>query len=220
MNLLGIKKINQKSLRLVDNSLDLNENDDDEHDNLEIIDDQNQIDNAASEVVRLSKLDENLRIFDTIRSNDDDEGNSEGSESENENENITIDDSRLNFIKATEIHYLLENNRPTFINSSEKELEEEIFRKNNSPDVYQILNIRRSHDAYSRSDRIRGIRQQPGINLNVSSNDIIDRNTANHLITQLNSNDLNRQTVNNRTNRWLGRKRMENMINNQNILNS
>uniref|UniRef100_U9SP91 Uncharacterized protein n=1 Tax=Rhizophagus irregularis (strain DAOM 181602 / DAOM 197198 / MUCL 43194) TaxID=747089 RepID=U9SP91_RHIID len=174
MNLLGIKKINQESLRLVDSSSDLNENDNGEHNNLELIEDQNQIDNAASEIVRLSKLDENLKIFDTIRSNDDDESNSEG-----------------------------KNNQPTFINPTEKELEEEIFRNNNLPDVYQILSIRRSHDAYSRSDRIRGIRQQPGINLNIGSNDNVDRNTANHLITQLNSNDLNRQTVNNRTNRWL-----------------
>ncbi|POG78532.1 hypothetical protein GLOIN_2v1766725 [Rhizophagus irregularis DAOM 181602=DAOM 197198] len=172
MNLLGIKKINQESLRLVDSSSDLNENDNGEHNNLELIEDQNQIDNAASEIVRLSKLDENLKIFDTIRSNDDDESNSEG-----------------------------KNNQPTFINPTEKELEEEIFRNNNLPDVYQILSIRRSHDAYSRSDRIRGIRQQPGINLNIGSNDNVDRNTANHLITQLNSNDLNRQTVNNRTNR-------------------
>ncbi|CAB4483672.1 unnamed protein product [Rhizophagus irregularis] len=203
---------------IVDSSSDLNENDNGEHDNLELIENQNQIDNAASEIVRLSKLNENLKIFDTIRSNDDDESNSE--ESENENENNTIDNSHLNFIKATEIQYLLENNQPTFINPTEKEPEEEIFRNNNLPDVYQILSIRRFHDAYSRLDRIRGIRQQPGINLNVSSNDNVDRNTANYLITQLNSNVLNRQTVNNRTNRWLKRKRMENMISNQNILNS
>ncbi|CAB5208973.1 unnamed protein product [Rhizophagus irregularis] len=203
---------------IVDSSSDLNENDNGEHDNLELIENQNQIDNAASEIVRLSKLNENLKIFDTIRSNDDDESNSE--ESENENENNTIDNSHLNFIKATEIQYLLENNQPTFINPTEKEPEEEIFRNNNLPDVYQILSIRRFHDAYSRLDRIRGIRQQPGINLNVSSNDNVDRNTANYLITQLNSNVLNRQTVNNRTNRWLKRKRMENMISNQNILNN
>ncbi|CAB5208985.1 unnamed protein product [Rhizophagus irregularis] len=187
---------------IVDSSSDLNENDNGEHDNLELIEDQNQIDNAASEIV----------------SNDDDESNSK--ESENENENNTIDNSHLNFIKATEIQYLLENNQPTFINPTEKEPEEEIFRNNNLPDVYQILSIRRFHDAYLRLDRIRGIRQQPGINLNVSSNDNVNRNTANHLITQLNSNVLNRQTVNNRTNRWLKRKRMENMISNQNILNS
>jgi hypothetical protein len=212
MNLLGIKKINQKSLRLIDSSLDLNENDDDdEHENLELMEDQNQIDNAASEVVRLSKLDENLRKFDAIQNRD--EGESSSEESDNENDNITVDDTHLNFIKATEIQYLLENNQPTFINPPEKEPEEEIFRINDSPDVYQILNIRRSHDAYSRSDRIRGLRQQPGINLNIGSSDIIDRNTANHLITQLNSNDLSRQTNNNRTNRWMGRKRMENLTN-------
>ena len=86
---------------------------DDECEYLKLIDDQNQIDNAASEVVRLSKLDENLKVFDTLRNKDDDEGDSE--ESESENESTTTDDSHLNFIKATEIQYLLENNQPTFI---------------------------------------------------------------------------------------------------------
>ncbi|CAB4378337.1 unnamed protein product [Rhizophagus irregularis] len=84
-----------------DDDIDLNENDDNEHDNLELINNQNQIDNATSKVIRLSKLDENLKIFDTIQSNDDDKSNSE--ESENENKNNTIDDLCLNFIKATEI---------------------------------------------------------------------------------------------------------------------
>ena len=107
----------------------------------------------------------------------------------------------------------MENNGPINIRLPDNEPEETIFRKDGTIDVYQILSIRKSHEAYSNSDRIRGINQRPGVNLGINSNDEINRNTANHLITQLNSNNPSNQIIRNRNKRWLGRKRIENISN-------
>jgi hypothetical protein len=107
--------------------------------------------------------------------------------------------------------YRAKNYNPTNIELPDNgnEPEELIFRGDDTIDVYQILSIRRSHEAYSNSDHVRGINQKPGVNLEINSNDQINRNAANHLITQLNSNDFGNQIIRNRNKRWQGRKRIE-----------
>jgi hypothetical protein len=54
--------------------------------------------------------------------------------------------------------------------------------------------------------------------LNQNSDDLVDRNYANHLITQLSSNDNSNLIIRNRNKRWLGRKRTENIDLNQSNL--
>ncbi len=175
-----------------------------------------KFEDAASDIIRLSKLDETLNEIlgeecenDIEENNEGSETNENGNECDNERENLNL----AEFIKSTEIQYILENNGPINIRLPDNEPEESIFRKDGTVDVYQILSIRKSHEAYSKSDRIRGINQKPGVNLGINSNDQIDRNTANHLITQLNSNDFSNQIIRNRNKRWLGRKRIEGISN-------
>ena len=172
-----------------------------------------RFENAASEIIRLSKLDETLNEilgegYENDENNEENETDENNDECDNERENLNSE-----FIKSTEIQYILENNGPINIRLPDNEPEETIFRKDGTIDVYQILSIRKSHEAYSNSDRIRGINQRPGVNLGINSNDEINRNTANHLITQLNSNNPSNQIIRNRNKRWLGRKRIENISN-------
>jgi hypothetical protein len=200
MNFLGIKKQHQKT-SVSDFGITLHsdfsdhefENNDPNH----ILEEQiDNFENATLEVTRLSKLDETLNEILGEKHNEDIEMDNENNESEsnngNESENLSSE-----FIKSTEIRYILENNNPTNIELPDNgnEPEELIFRGDDTIDVYQILSIRRSHEAYSNSDRVRGINQKPGVNLEINSNDQINRNTANHLITQLNSNDFGNQII-------------------------
>ena len=141
MDLLAIKQKNKKSTSLFNITLDLeyvNNEDENEHENLEVP--VNQLNNAASEVVRLSKLDESLKIFDNVQNEEEsDDKSNDGNvdeESRSENESNITSNSYSNFIKATEIQHILGNNQLIFINLPEKELEETIFRENNSIDVY------------------------------------------------------------------------------------
>jgi hypothetical protein len=209
MNFLGIKKQNQKIsisnfdiISRSDNELKSNESD-------HVFEEQvYKFENAALEIIRISKLDETLNeLLDENHEEDietDDENNDNESKSDNECENLNLE-----FIKSTEIRYILENDKPTYIELPDNEPEELIFRKDDTIDVCQILTIRRSHEAYSNSDRICGINQKSGVNLGINSDDQINRNTANHLITQLNSNDFGNQIIRNRNKRWQGRKRIE-----------
>ncbi|CAG8682823.1 9843_t:CDS:2 [Funneliformis mosseae] len=63
------------------------------------------------------------------------------------------------------------------------------------------------------SDNVRGINQKLKINLENNSNDQIDSNITNHLITHLNSNNSSNQIIRNRNKWWLGRKRIEDISN-------
>ncbi|GBB90983.1 hypothetical protein RclHR1_18060003 [Rhizophagus clarus] len=187
MNFLGIKKQNQE-IPVTNFDIILHSDyPDNEIKNNESNEEQiYKFENATSEIIRISKLDETLNeLLDENHEEDiktDNENNK--SKSDNECENLNLE-----FIKSTEIQYILENNTPTYIELPDNEPEELIFRKDNTINVHQILSIQRSHEAYSNSDRIRKINQKPGVNLGINSNDQINRNTANHLITQLNSND-------------------------------
>ncbi|GES78083.1 hypothetical protein GLOIN_2v1766725 [Rhizophagus clarus] len=206
MNFLGIKKQNQEipvtNFDIIlhsdypDNEIKNNESDEEQIYKFE---------NAASEIIRISKLDETLNELLDENHEEDIETDNENNESKSDNE---CENLNLEFIKSTEIRYILENNTPTYIELLDNEPEELIFRKDNTINVHQILSIRRSHEAYSNSDHIRGINQKPGVNLGINSNDQINRNTANHLITQLNNNDFS-QIIRNRNKRWQGRKRIE-----------
>ena len=88
------------------------------------------------------------------------------------------------FIKETEINYIIENPESNISQESEDN-EEKIFRNDGSCDISLILELRKSHDAFSRSDRPHGIQTQIVIQ---ESRDRIDRNLANHLVNQLSDN--------------------------------
>ena len=111
--------------------------------------------------------------------------------------NITEAES---FIKKTEINYIIEN--PESNISQEQELEEDneekLFRNDGSCDISLILELRKSHEAFSRSDRPRGIRNQIVIQ---ESQNRIDRNLANHLVNQLSDNLQSHQIIRRRTQR-------------------
>ena len=74
-----------------------------------------------------------------------------------------------------------------------------------------MLELRKSHEAFSRSDRPHGV-QIRTINLNQESQTGIDRNLANHLVNQLTSNQ-NHQIIKKRTQRWKGRNQLQSLFN-------
>ncbi|GBB90981.1 hypothetical protein RclHR1_18060001, partial [Rhizophagus clarus] len=208
MNFLGIKKQNQEiSVTNFDIILHSDYPDNEIKNNESNEEQIYKFENAASEIIRISKLDETLNELLDENHEEDIKTDNENNESKSDNE---CENLNLEFIKSTEIRYILKNNTPTYIELPDNEPEELIFRKDNTINVHQILSIQRSHEAYSNSDRIRGINQKPGVNLGINSNDQINRNTANHLITQLNSNDFG-QIIRNRNKQWQGRKRIENI---------
>ncbi|CAI2177441.1 16198_t:CDS:2 [Funneliformis geosporum] len=77
--------------------------------------------------------------------------------------------------------------------------------------------IRLSHDAISYLDHICRIKHLE-INLNENSDDLVDCNYTNHLITQLFGNDNSNLIIHNKNKRWLRKKRIENIDLNQNNL--
>ena len=74
-----------------------------------------------------------------------------------------------------------------------------------------MLKLRRSHEAFSQSDRPRGIQTRTVVNLDQGSQDKIDRNLANHLVNQLSSNQ-NHQIIRSRTQRWKGRNQLQSLV--------
>jgi len=73
-------------------------------------------------------LDEGYENNEDNKVNETDENNDE---CDNEHENLNSE-----FIKSTEIQYILENNGPINIRLSDNELKELIFRKDDIIDVY------------------------------------------------------------------------------------
>ena len=69
------------------------------------------------------------------------------------------------------------------------EPEELLFDDNDELDVLKALNIRESHNAFSRADRLCGIQIRSTVNLNEGSQNRIERNTANELVHSLQEND-------------------------------
>ena len=201
INYLGIKQ-RQKRIQ-ISNIISDSDGEINEDYEPEILDQIYNFENAALEVKILSGNEKN-----TEENSDSDSDNSYRNNNECEN------NSNNDFIKTTEVQYILKNSKSTIIKLPENEPEELIFKENGNLDVQQVLIVRSSHDAFSHSDRIRGIKYS-GINLNQNSNDLIDRNYVNHLITQLSSNDNSNLIIHNRNTRWLGRKRIEKINLNQ-----
>ena len=169
MDYLGIRQQQKKILIpnaiMPDSDCELDEN---ENDGLEILEQIHNFEGAISEVTRLSELDETLKeILSNDQKNTEKNGDSDSDSDNNSGSDDNIDDeNNINndFIKKTEIQYILENSKPTVIELPEDEPEESIF-KNGNLDIQQVLAIRSSHNAFSHSDRIRGIKHSE-INLN------------------------------------------------------
>jgi hypothetical protein len=72
------------------------------------------------------------------------------------------------FIKQTEINYIINNPESNISQESEdNETEEKIFRNDGGCDIFLILELRKSHEAFSRPDLPRGIQTRTAINLNL-----------------------------------------------------
>ncbi|CAB5185489.1 unnamed protein product [Rhizophagus irregularis] len=153
------------------------------------------IDQVADELNRISQLE---NVFDDYFENNDISDNSRHEYSEDLLEINTADAD--NFIMKTEINYIINNPKTTVLQELNHEPEEKIFEKEGSCDIFLMLELRRSHEAFSRSDRPRGIQTRISVNLNQGSQDKIDRNLANHLVNQL-SNNQDHQIIRSRTQR-------------------
>ena len=120
------------------------------------------------------------------------------------------------FIKKTEISYIIENQKLNILqeldnnNEVNEKNEEKIFRNDGSCDISLILELRKSHEAFSRSDRPCRIRTQ--ITIQESQNGI-DQNLANHLVNQLSNNPQSHQIVKRKAQRWKGRNQIQSLIN-------
>jgi hypothetical protein len=91
-------------------------------------------------------------------------------------------------------------------NKVNKEDEEKIFRNDGNCDISLMLELRKSYEAFSRSDCPRGIRSQVTIQ---ESQNRIDRNLANHMV---NNNPQSHQIIRRRTQRWKGRNQIQSLI--------
>ncbi|CAJ0836639.1 19592_t:CDS:2, partial [Entrophospora sp. SA101] len=119
---------------------------------------------AAVETMRLCKLND----FSVDNNNDE-----------------SVNDSN-NLVHSMEIQYILNNEPSTdtyFV--LEKEPEEDSFT-NGSSIVAKILNIRKSHEAYSHSKHLHKVSNIMRLD---NAHENINTNTANQLITQITSND-------------------------------
>jgi len=161
------------------------------------------IDQAADELNRISQLDDNLdNYFHNIL----DDLNSKLNDERDEPNSLEINTAEVkSFIKKTEINYIIENPESNILQGLEKDNEEKIFRNDGSCDISLL---RKSHEAFSRSDRSRGIRNQIVIQ---ESRDRIDRNLANHLVNQLSDNPQSHQIIR-RTQRWKGRNQLQSLV--------
>ncbi|CAJ0762788.1 20866_t:CDS:2 [Entrophospora sp. SA101] len=111
--------------------------------------------------------------------------------------NKFFEDDSNNLVHSMEIQYILNNEPSTdtyFV--LEKEPEEDIFT-NGSSIVAKILNIRKSHEAYSHSKHSHKVSNIMRLD---NAHENINTNTANQLITQITSNDSG-QTVRRRVTR-------------------
>ncbi|GBC50768.2 hypothetical protein GLOIN_2v1766724 [Rhizophagus irregularis DAOM 181602=DAOM 197198] len=165
------------------------------------------IDQVADELNRISQLE---NVFDDYFENNDISDNSRHEYSEDLLEINTADAD--NFIMKTEINYIINNPKTTVLQELNHEPEEKIFEKEGSCDIFLMLELRRSHEAFSRSDHPRGIQTRISVNLNQESQDKIDRNLANHLVNQL-SNNQDHQIMRSRTQRWKGRNQLQSLVN-------
>ncbi len=166
------------------------------------------LDQAADELNRISQLDDNL---DNYFHNISDDLNSELDNECDKPNSLEINIAKAeSFIKKTEINYIIENPESNISQELEEDNEEKIFKNDGSCDISLILKLRKSHEAFSRSDRPRGIRTQIVIQ---ESQDRIDRNLANHLVNQLSDNSQSHQIVRRGTQHWKGRNQLQSLVN-------
>lgn len=174
--------------------------------NDEILQNLTTINQIAEELNRISQLDDDLDNYfkkNIILKDSDSELNEEnyGDNSEDLLEINTVDAE--NFIKKTEINYIINNSKSNISEELDYEYEDKIFRNDGSCDISLMLKLQKSHEAFSHSDRPRGIQTRIIRNLNQESQNRIDRNLANHLVNQLSDNQ-NHQIIKKRTQRWKG----------------
>ncbi|CAI2174578.1 6746_t:CDS:2, partial [Funneliformis geosporum] len=86
------------------------------------------------------------------------------------------------------INYLINNQRRATL-SSRVAAPEELLFDDDELDVLKTLNIRESHNAFSRADCLCGIQIRSTVNLDEGSQNRIDRNIANELMRSLHEND-------------------------------
>ncbi|CAB4381524.1 unnamed protein product [Rhizophagus irregularis] len=127
------------------------------------------IDQVADELNRISQLE---NIFDNYFENNNISDNSHHEYSEDLLEINTADAD--NFIMKTEINYIINNPKTTVLQELNHEPEEKIFEKEGSCDIFLMLELQRSHKAFSCSDHPRGIQTRIIVNLNQESQDKID----------------------------------------------
>ncbi|GBB98477.1 hypothetical protein RclHR1_03240002 [Rhizophagus clarus] len=173
----------------------------------EVVSQNITIDQIADELNRISQLE---NVLDGYFENNDISDNSCHEHSEDLLEINTADAD--NFIMKTEINYIINNPKTSVLQELNHEPEEKIFEKDGSCDIFLMLELQRSHEAFSRSDRPRGIQTRITVNLNQGSQDKIDRNLANHLVNQL-SNNQDHQIIRSRTQRWKGRNQLQSLVN-------
>lgn len=163
------------------------------------------IEQVADELNRVSQLDNLLDNYFDVS----DDLNSELNHDDESEDLLKISE---NFTEKTEINYIINNPKSNISGESNYEQEEKIFRNDGSCDIFLILELRKFHEAFSRSDRPRGIKNRIAINLDQGSQDKIDRNLANHLVNQLNNNQ-GHQIIRSRTQRWKGRNQIQSLVN-------
>jgi hypothetical protein len=110
------------------------------------------INQVADELNRISQLE---NVLDDYFENNDIPDNSRHKYSEDLLEINTANTD--NFIMKTEINYIINNPKTTVLQELNHEPEEKIFEKDGSCDIFLMLELQRSHEAFSRSDHPRGI---------------------------------------------------------------
>ncbi|CAB4478214.1 unnamed protein product [Rhizophagus irregularis] len=191
--------------------------DEEKRNNKDIINEDNinvdlMIQRAALEVSRLAKIAQNGSIEgleNTDDENDDDDSIDDGDYDDSDKENDEISYSETsNQMTVKEIQYILSNNHssPNNINNDNSQVPEDtLFDANGNLIFSSAIKIRQSHNAFSRAERICGLRNK-SIDMSENSIEIIERNAANDLVRVLQESD--EFAVNKpRFNRWNMRKR-------------
>jgi len=187
--------------------------------NDEILQNLTTINQIAEELNRISQLDDDLDNYfkkNIILKDSDSELNEEnyGDNSEDLLEINTVD--AKNFIKKTEINYIINNSKSNISEELDYEYEDKIFRNDGSCDISLMLKLQKFYEAFSYSDHSYGIQTRIIRNLNQESQNRIDRNLANHLVNQLNDNQ-NHQIIKKRTQHWKGRNQLQSLVNSNQI---
>ncbi|CAG8827109.1 27746_t:CDS:2, partial [Gigaspora margarita] len=154
------------------------------------------IDQAVDELKRTSQLDDILDVYFENNNTSEDLNDELNHEFVQDLLEVNITEVE-NFIEKTEINYINNNSYSKASQELDYKYKEKIFRDNGSCDIFLMLELRKSHEAFSCSDRSHRIQTQ-SINLNQESQTGINQNLANYLVNQLTSNQ-NHQIIKQRT---------------------